>query len=73
MKESNNTEGAGEHGGEVTISTSERENKTRLEKIPNEFYNLYSSQNVIFMIKSRRIRRASPITRMGEQRNVYTV
>jgi hypothetical protein len=45
--------------------------KQGFRKFPREFYNLYSSLNVIFMIKSRRIGRVRPVALMGEQINVY--
>jgi hypothetical protein len=34
-------------------------------------YNLYSSPNIIRMIKSRRMRWAGHVARMGETRNAY--
>jgi hypothetical protein len=36
-----------------------------------ELHNLYSSPSVIRIIKSRRMRWAGNVTRMGEKRNVY--
>jgi hypothetical protein len=36
-----------------------------------ELHNLYSSPSIIRMIKSRRIRWAGHIARMGEKRNAY--
>jgi hypothetical protein len=36
-----------------------------------ELHNLYSSPDIIRQIKSRRIRWAGHVTRMGEGRNVY--
>jgi hypothetical protein len=38
-----------------------------------ELHNLYSSPNIIIHIKSRRIRWAGHVARMGEERNVYKV
>jgi hypothetical protein len=38
-----------------------------------ELHNLYSSPDIIKQIKSRRMRWAGHVTRMGEGRNVYTV
>jgi hypothetical protein len=38
-----------------------------------ELHNIYSSQNFIRQIKSRRMRWAGHVTRMGEGRNVYRV
>jgi hypothetical protein len=36
-----------------------------------ELNNLYSSPSIIRIIKSRRMRWAGHVTRMGEKRNVY--
>jgi hypothetical protein len=36
-----------------------------------ELHNLYSSPNIIRMIKSRRMRWAGHVTRMGRKRNAY--
>jgi hypothetical protein len=36
-----------------------------------ELHNLYSSTSIIRMIKSRRMRWAGHVARMGEKRNVY--
>jgi hypothetical protein len=38
-----------------------------------ELHNLYSSPNIIRMIKSRRMRWAEHVARMGEKRNAYRV
>jgi hypothetical protein len=38
-----------------------------------ELHNLYSSPDIIRQIKSRRMRWAGHVTRMGEGRNVYRV
>jgi hypothetical protein len=38
-----------------------------------ELYNLYSSTDIIRQIKSRRMRWAGHVARMGEGRNVYRV
>jgi hypothetical protein len=38
-----------------------------------ELHNLYSSQNIIRQIKSRRMRWAGHVARMGEERKVYKV
>jgi hypothetical protein len=37
-----------------------------------EVHNLYSSPNIIRMIKSRRMRWGGHVARMGEKRNAYT-
>jgi hypothetical protein len=43
----------------------------RCRKLHNEeLHNLYSSPNIIRIIKSRRMRRAGHVARMGEKRNV---
>jgi hypothetical protein len=36
-------------------------------------YNLYSSPNIVHVIKSRRMRWAGHVVRMGERRGVYRV
>jgi hypothetical protein len=38
-----------------------------------EFHNLYSSPNIIKMIKSRRLRWAEHVARMGATRNSYRI
>jgi hypothetical protein len=38
-----------------------------------ELHNLYSSPDIIGQIKSRRMRWAGHVARMGEERNVYKV
>jgi hypothetical protein len=38
-----------------------------------ELHNLYSSPDIIRQIKSRRLRWAGHVARMGEERNVYRV
>jgi hypothetical protein len=38
-----------------------------------ELHNLYSSPDIIIQIKSRRIRWAGHVARMGEGKNVYKV
>jgi hypothetical protein len=43
-------------------------------KLLNEvLHNLYSSSNIIRMIKSRRIRWAGHVARIGEKRNAYKI
>jgi hypothetical protein len=39
----------------------------------DELHNLYSSQNIVRVIKSRRMRWAGHVVRMGEGRGVYRV
>jgi hypothetical protein len=38
-----------------------------------ELHNLYSSPSIIIMMKSRRLRRAGHVARMGEKRNAYRI
>jgi hypothetical protein len=38
-----------------------------------ELHNLYSSPSIIRMIKSRRMRWAEHVARMGEKRNAYRI
>jgi hypothetical protein len=38
-----------------------------------ELHNLYSSPNIIRMMKSRRMRWAGLVARMGEKRNAYKI
>jgi len=38
-----------------------------------EFRNLHFSRNIIRAIKSRRLRRAEHVARMGEMRNSYNI
>jgi hypothetical protein len=38
-----------------------------------ELHDLYSSPSIIRMIKSRRMRWAGQVARMGERRNAYTI
>jgi hypothetical protein len=38
-----------------------------------ELHNLYSSTSIISMIKSRRVRWAGHVARMGEKRNAYRI
>jgi hypothetical protein len=46
----------------------------RLEKLHNEeLHNLYSSPSIIRTIKSRRMRRAGHVARIGEKRNAYRI
>jgi hypothetical protein len=45
-----------------------------LRKLHNdELHSLYSSPNIVRVIKSRRMRRAGHVARMGEGRSVYMV
>jgi hypothetical protein len=40
-------------------------------KLPNEDCDLYSSQSIITIIKSRRMKWKGYVARVGEKRNVY--
>jgi hypothetical protein len=57
------------------IFRPERDEVTRgWRRLHNEeLHNLYSSPNIIRMIKSRRIRWAGNVVRMGETSNVYRI
>jgi hypothetical protein len=55
----------GPKGGEVTGGWRKLHNE--------ELHNLYSSPSIIRMIKSRRMRWAGNVARMGERRNAYRI
>jgi hypothetical protein len=56
------------------ILGSEREEDRSWRKLHNdELNNLYSSPNIIRVIKSKRMRRAGHVARMGEGRGVHRV
>jgi hypothetical protein len=47
---------------------------SKFPKLHNEeLHNLYSSPSIIRMIKSRRMRWAGHVARMGEKRNAYRI
>jgi hypothetical protein len=51
-----------------------KERKTSWRKLDNdELHSLYSSPNIVRVIKSRRMRWAEHVARMGEGRGVYRV
>jgi hypothetical protein len=51
-----------------------REEDGSLRELHNdELHNLYSSPNIVRVIKSRRMRWAGHVARMGEGRDVYRV
>jgi hypothetical protein len=51
-----------------------REEDTSWRKLHNdEHHNLYSSLNIVRVIKSRRMRWAGHVARMGKGRSVYTI
>jgi hypothetical protein len=43
------------------------------DMLPSELHNLYSSPSMIRIIKSRRMRRARHVARMGEKRNACRI
>jgi hypothetical protein len=51
-----------------------REEDGSWRKLHNdEFHNTYSSRNIVRVIKSRRMRWAAHVARMGEGRSVYRI
>jgi hypothetical protein len=44
-----------------------------LQSLRNELHSLYSSPNIVRVIKSRRMRWAGHVARMGEGRGVYGI
>jgi hypothetical protein len=58
----------------VLIFGPKREEDGLWRKLHNdEFHNLYSSLNIVRVIKSRRLRWAGHVARMGEGRGAYRV
>jgi len=58
----------------LKIFGPKREEDGSWRKLHNdEFHNLYSSRNNVRVVKSRRMRWAGHVTRMGEGRGVYRV
>jgi hypothetical protein len=58
----------------LRIFGPKREEDGSWRKLHNdELHSLYSSPNIVRVIKSRRMRRAGHVTRMGEGRGVYRV
>jgi hypothetical protein len=56
------------------ISGPKREEDGSWRKLHNdEFHSLYSSPNIVRVIKSRRVRWTGHVARMGERRGVYRV
>ena len=47
--------------------------RIKLQKLHNEELNLYSSPNIVCMIKSGRMKWAGYVARVGERRGVYRV
>jgi hypothetical protein len=59
---------------ERSVFRSNHNDLRRILRLENEeFDNLYSSPNIIRQIKSRRMRWAGHMARMGEERKVYRV
>jgi hypothetical protein len=57
-----------------TFGPKRDEVKAEWRKMHNEeLQNLYSSQNIIRMIKSRRMRWAGHVARKGAERNAYRI
>jgi hypothetical protein len=61
--------------GSVTKFGPKKDEVRRVwRKLHNEELNdLYSSRNIVRVIKSRRVRWAGHVARMGERRDVYSV
>jgi hypothetical protein len=60
--------------GMLRIFEPKREEDGLLKKLNNdELHNLYSSLNIVRVIKSRRMRWAGHVARMGEGRGIYRV
>jgi transcription termination factor 2 len=55
------------------IFGSKREEDGSWRKLHNELHRLYSSPDILRVIKSRRMRWAGHVARMGEGRGVYRV
>jgi hypothetical protein len=57
----------------LRIFGPKREEDGSWRKLHNELHNLYSSPNIVRVIKSRRMRWDGHVARMGEGRGVYRV
>jgi hypothetical protein len=58
----------------LRIFGPKREEDGSWRKLHNdELHNLYSSPNIVTVIKARKLRRAGHVARMGEGRGVYRV
>jgi hypothetical protein len=75
IKVGTQTEGAWEQGIEENIWIKERDEMTGgwRELHNEELHNLHFSPSIIRMMKSRRMRRAWHVARMGEKRNAYRI
>jgi hypothetical protein len=58
------------YGMQIFLITTQRHTRKLHNK---ELHNLYSSPNIIRMIKSRRMRWVGYVARMGETRNAYRI
>jgi len=68
------TEGDGGHGVEENIWTWEGRGNGEWRRLHNrELNDLYSSPNIVRVIKSRRMRWVGHVASMGEERGVYRV
>jgi hypothetical protein len=56
-----------------TVGPKREEDGSRRKLHSDELHSLYSSPNIVVMIKSRRMRWAGHVARMGEGRSVYRV
>jgi hypothetical protein len=62
----------GEQGAEENIWTKERQSDRSVEKTRNEkLHNLHSLLSIIRMIKSRRMRWAGHVARMGRKEKIH--
>jgi hypothetical protein len=58
---------------DIILTTVNNIRKIGENCIIEELHNVYSSPNIIRMIKSRRVRLAGHVARMGEMRNAYRI
>jgi hypothetical protein len=57
----------------VANNSCREEDGSRRKLLNDEIHNRYSSQNIVRVIKSRRMRRAGHVARMGEGKGVCRV
>jgi hypothetical protein len=61
-------------GEEQRLRVFENRVLRKIRKLHNDdFYSMYSSMNIVRVIKSRRIKWAGHVARMGEGRGIYSV
>jgi hypothetical protein len=66
--------GVREQGAEKVFGSERNEIKGEWRRLHNEeLYDLYSLPNIFWVIKSRRVRWAEHVARMGERRGAYRV